>query len=78
MLVELTFLNSPFLFSFTHMHQKKKVVPYNVTKYFVMREGEKTLHIIPLVTKYFVMRECENILSGYLGVLTTVFSQMMV
>ncbi len=28
-----------------------------------------------LMTKYFVMRECENILSGYLRVVTTVFSQ---
>ena len=28
-----------------------------------------------LMTKFFVMRECENILSGYLCVVTTVFSQ---
>jgi hypothetical protein len=26
------------------------------------------------MTKYFVMRECENILNGYLYVVTTVFS----
>ncbi len=28
-----------------------------------------------LMTEYFIMRECENILSGYLCVVTTVFSQ---
>ncbi len=30
---------------------------------------------LPLMTKFFVMRECDNILSGYLCVVTTVFSQ---
>jgi hypothetical protein len=29
---------------------------------------------IPLMTKYFVMRECDNILHGYLYVVTTVWS----
>ncbi len=29
---------------------------------------------IPLLTKYFVMRECDNILHGYLYVVTTVLS----
>ena len=48
-----------------------------MTKCFVLREYEKSLHIISLVTKHFVMRECENIRSGYLCVLTAVFSQMM-
>ena len=28
-----------------------------------------------LMTKFFVMRECDNILSGYLCAVTTVFSQ---
>ena len=28
-----------------------------------------------LMTKFFVMRECDNILNGYLCVVTTVFSQ---
>ena len=28
-----------------------------------------------LITKFFVMRECDNILSGYLCAVTTVFSQ---
>ena len=27
------------------------------------------------MTKFFVMRECDNILSGYLCAVTTVFSQ---
>ena len=48
-----------------------------MTECFVLREYEKSLHIISLVTKHFVMRECENIRSGYLCVLTAVFSQMM-
>ncbi len=30
---------------------------------------------LPLMTKFFVMRECDNILSGYLCAVTTVFSQ---
>jgi hypothetical protein len=30
---------------------------------------------LPLMTKFFVMRECDNILSGYLSEVTTVFSQ---
>ena len=30
---------------------------------------------LPQMTKYCVMRECDNILSGYLSVVTTVFSQ---
>jgi hypothetical protein len=30
---------------------------------------------LPFMTKFFVMRECDNILSGYLCVVTTVFSQ---
>ena len=30
---------------------------------------------LPQMTKYCVMRECYNILSGYLSVMTTVFSQ---
>jgi len=30
---------------------------------------------LPLMTKFFVMRECDNILSGYLCVVCTVFSQ---
>jgi len=30
---------------------------------------------LPQMTKYCVMRECDNILSGYLSVMTTVFSQ---
>jgi hypothetical protein len=30
---------------------------------------------LPQMTKYCVMRECYNILSGYLSVVTTVFSQ---
>ena len=30
---------------------------------------------LPLMTKFFVMRECDNILSGNLCAVTTVFSQ---
>jgi len=30
---------------------------------------------LPQMTKFFVMRECDNILSGYLCAVTTVFSQ---
>ena len=30
---------------------------------------------VPQLTKYLVMRECENILDGYLYVVTTVFNQ---
>jgi hypothetical protein len=30
---------------------------------------------LPQMMKYCVMRECDNILSGYLSVVTTVFSQ---
>jgi hypothetical protein len=30
---------------------------------------------LPQMTKYCAMRECDNILSGYLSVVTTVFSQ---
>ena len=30
---------------------------------------------LPLMTKFFVMRECDDILSGYLSAVTTVFSQ---
>jgi hypothetical protein len=33
--------------------------------------------MLQLMTKYFIMRECENILSGYLCVVTTVFSQQV-
>ncbi len=29
---------------------------------------------IPLITKYFVMKECDNILCGYLYVVTTILS----
>jgi hypothetical protein len=38
----------------------------NATQLFSVR--------IPLMTKYFVMRECDNILRGYLYVVTTVLS----
>jgi hypothetical protein len=38
----------------------------NATQLFFVR--------IPLMTKYFVMRECDNILRGYLYVVTTVLS----
>ena len=30
---------------------------------------------LPEMTKYCIMRECDNILSGYLSVVTTIFSQ---
>jgi hypothetical protein len=35
----------------------------------------KQLFSVRLLTKFFVMRECDNILSGYLCAVTTVFSQ---
>jgi hypothetical protein len=34
-----------------------------------------SVRLLLLMTNFFVMRECDNILSGYLCALTTVFSQ---
>ena len=42
----------------------------------VLQFGKQLFSVrLPLMTKFFVMRECDNILSGYLCAVTTVFSQ---
>ncbi len=52
----------------------KQSVPPRLAPYLQLAKQLFSVRLL-LMTKFFVMRECDNILSGYLCAVTTVFSQ---